>query len=79
MQSAIPIARIELIDQESVQAFNKVSEKNMRDEPHLFMEFHGSPASVNEQISSVEEIVNELGGTEFLWATKTEDRNALGK
>ena len=77
MQSAIPIARIELIDQESVQAFNKVSEKNMRDEPHLFMEFHGSPASVNEQISSVEEIINELGGTEFLWATKTEDRNAL--
>ena len=77
MQLAIPIARMELIDQESVKAFNVVSGRRMPIAPHLFMEFHGSEPSVNEQVASVKEITGENEATEFSWATKTEDRNAL--
>ena len=77
MQVAVPIARVELIDSQSVKAFNKAAGKNMPILPHLFMEFHGSESSVNEQIVTVEEIVKDNGGNEFNWATKTEERNAL--
>ena len=77
MQLAIPIARMELIDQESVRAFNTVSGSEMPIAPHLFIEFHGSEPSVNEQVASVKEITVKAKATKFTWATKTEDRNAL--
>ena len=77
MQFAIPIARMELIDQESVRAFNTVSGSKMPIAPHLFIEFHGSELSINEQVESVKEITDENNAAKFSWATKTEDRNAL--
>jgi len=43
----------------------------------LCVEFHGSPAGVEEQSARFGEIAADLGGGPFEWATKTEDRTRL--
>ena len=43
----------------------------------LLMEFHGSPASVEEQAATVQEIAKEHGGEDFQWATTPEERTKL--
>jgi D-lactate dehydrogenase (cytochrome) len=77
IQSGIPVARIELLDEMQVQACNAYSKLTLPETPLLFLEFHGSEASVAEQSQRFGEIARELGGGPFDWATKTEDRNRL--
>ena len=77
IQLGIPIARIELIDANSVRMVNAHSKLTLREEPQLLMEFHGSPASVKEQSEAVQEIATELGGNAFEWATTPEARTRL--
>ena len=43
----------------------------------LFLEFHGTKASVAEQSEQFGEIAREHGGGPFDWATKPEDRTRL--
>lgn len=43
----------------------------------LLMEFHGSPASVQEQAETVQMIAGEHGGNAFEWASTPEDRTRL--
>jgi D-lactate dehydrogenase (cytochrome) len=45
--------------------------------PMLFVEFHGSDASVAEQSRTFGEIAAEFGGGPFEWATKAEERTKL--
>lgn len=77
IQSGIPVARIELLDALQVKACNAYSKLTLRETPTLFLEFHGSEASVAEQSERFGEIAAELGGGPFDWATKAEDRNKL--
>lgn len=77
IQSGIPVARIELLDALQVKACNAYSKLNLKETPTLFLEFHGSEASVAEQSERFGEIAAELGGGPFDWATKAEDRNKL--
>ena len=77
IQLGIPIARVELIDANSVRMVNAHSKLTLREEPQLLMEFHGSPASVKEQSEAVQEIATELGGNAFEWATTPEARTRL--
>ena len=77
IQSGIPIARIELMDEKSIEAVNAYSKLDLEISPTLFMEFHGSPESVKDQSESVEEISTEFGGSNFQWTTNTEERNKL--
>jgi len=79
IQYGIPIARMELMDALAMSAINKYSKLDYSESTHLFMEFHGSNASVLEQAEQVQEIAKDLGGKQFTWATKTEDRNQLWK
>lgn len=76
IQCGIPIARIELIDELQMDLINKYSDLDYPLKPTLFMEFHGSPASVREQAQMVQDITS---GRDFQWAVKTEDRNRLWK
>jgi D-lactate dehydrogenase (cytochrome) len=80
MQAGIPVARIELLDGDQMQACIKYSKlEGYRPTPTLFLEFHGSPAAVAEQAQAVEEIAADYGGEGFAWATDAESRNRLWK
>jgi D-lactate dehydrogenase (cytochrome) len=77
IQSGIPVARIELLDEMQVKASNAYSKLTLPETPMLFVEFHGSEQSVAEQSQRFGEIARELGGGPFEWATRTEDRTRL--
>jgi len=79
IQSGIPIARIELLDSLLMKAINSYSKLDYPEQPHLFLEFHGSETSVKEQAEMVQEIATEWGGADFAWATKSEERSKLWK
>jgi D-lactate dehydrogenase (cytochrome) len=77
IQSGIPIARVELLDEMQVRVCNVHSNLNMPESPTLFLEFHGSSASVAEQSERFGEIAREFEGGAFEWTTKPEDRTRL--
>jgi D-lactate dehydrogenase (cytochrome) len=77
IQSGIPVARIELLDALQVRACNGYSKLSLPETPMLFLEFHGSDAGVAEQSQRFGEIVRDLGGGPFDWATRPEDRSRL--
>ena len=79
IQSGIPMARIEFVDAASARAFNAYADAGMAETPHLLVEFHGSDAGVAEQAERFGEIVGDLGGADFQWASRPEDRTRLWK
>ncbi len=80
LQTGIPIARIELLDEVQVQACIEFSKlEGLAAAPTLFLEFHGSAAAVAEQAASVQEITAEWGASAFQWATDAAERNRLWK
>jgi D-lactate dehydrogenase (cytochrome) len=76
-QMGIPVARMEFLDEVSIDAVNRHSGFDYPLLPTLFLEFHGSEAGVAEQSESAGAIATELGGADFEWSTKAEDRNKL--
>lgn len=79
LQSSIPIARIELLDEVSIRACNLYSKINLKEAPHLFLEFHGSASEVQSQAKAVGEIATENGGSDFKWAENSDERAKLWK
>jgi D-lactate dehydrogenase (cytochrome) len=77
IQTGIPVARIELLDALQVRAVNLYSKLTLRETPMLFLEFHGTEASVAEQSQRFGEIAKEFGGGPFEWTTRAEDRTRL--
>ena len=77
IQLGVPIARVELIDANSVRMVNAHSKLSLREEPMLLMEFHGSPTSVKEQAELVQELASGHGGNAFEWASTPEERTRL--
>ena len=77
IQMGIPIARVELIDVNTVRMVNVYAKLGLREEPMLLMEFHGSPGSVKEQAELVQEIASGHGGNAFEWASTPEERTRL--
>jgi len=77
IQSGIPVARIELADDVQMDAINKYSKLNQPVAPTLWLEFHGTEASVAEQAEMVQALAAEHGGTNFSWTTNPEERKKL--
>ena len=77
IQSGIPVARIELLDALQVRACNLHSKLGLPETPMLFLEFHGTEASVAEQSKRFGEIAAEFGGGPFTWTTRPEERTRL--
>ena len=77
LQSGIPIARSEALCATTMKAINAYNKTSYKEQPTLWLEFHGSEQGVVEQAELVQEIARENGGEDFEWATKPEDRNRL--
>lgn len=78
IQTGLPIARSEYLCAKSIAAINATSaELALRERPTLFMEFHGSPASLDEQVTLLRELAEQNGGEDFAWAARPEERTRL--
>lgn len=78
IQMGLPLARVELLDDVQMRGMNIYNpDIPMPEAPHLFLEFHGTEAGVAEQVESFRALADENGGSDFKWATKTEERNRL--
>jgi D-lactate dehydrogenase (cytochrome) len=77
MQSGLPMARIELLDEMMVKGFNAYAKAGLPEEPYLFLEFHGTSAGVAEQAANFNEIARDFGAKNWQTADKPEDRTAL--
>jgi D-lactate dehydrogenase (cytochrome) len=77
IQTGVPVARIELADALQMDAINRYSKLDLPVAPTLWLEFHGTEASVEEQAKMVQMIASEHGGTDFSWTTNPEDRQKL--
>jgi len=49
MQSGLPVARIEFVDEKMIDACNRFSKLNLDVSPTLFLEFHGSNNNIEAQ------------------------------
>src|SRR5690554_733104 len=77
IQSGIPVARIELLDEVQMDAVNRYAKLDYPVQPTLFFEFHGTTRGVVEQAETVKELAAEFGAGDFRWATRPEDRSRL--
>jgi len=77
IQSGIPVARIELLDDLHVDAINRYAKYDMPVKDTLFLEFHGTEAGTQEQAELVQAIAADNGGQNFSWTTKPEERARL--
>jgi D-lactate dehydrogenase (cytochrome) len=77
IQMGIPVARIELVDEEHIKAINAYSKLSLKVAPTLFLEFHGTESYAREQVESFREIAAGHGAGAFEWAEKEEDRQKL--
>lgn len=80
IQLGVPVARIEFLDALQMRGCIGYSKlEGFAEKPTLFLEFHGSPTSVADQIAQVEGVIADFGGSDFRWATREEERSALWK
>ncbi len=79
VQHGIPVARMELMDRGLIAAVNRHAGLDLPLRDMLAFEFHGSPASVAEQVELAGGIVREFGGEDFAWAASPEERSRLWK
>jgi D-lactate dehydrogenase (cytochrome) len=77
IQSGAPLARIEFLDEVQVRACNAYSNLSLREQPTLFIEFHGTANSVKEQFERAGEVVRAHGATSFDWAADEQRRSQL--
>ena len=80
IQYGASIARIELLNKDQMDISIKYSNlENLEPLPTLFYEFHGSENANKESIEVVEEISKSHNGSDFTWASNTEERNKIWK
>src|ERR1700730_16841577 len=80
MQSGIPVARMELLDEVQMAACIAYSKlEGLEPMPSLFFEFHGTTGAVAEQAQQAEEIAAGYDGQGFRWATDAAERGKLWK
>ena len=77
IQAGVPVARIEVANAMQMDAINKYSKLDLPVAPTLWLEFHGTEASVVEQAEMVQKITAGHGGANFSWTTRPEDRKKL--
>jgi D-lactate dehydrogenase (cytochrome) len=80
LQMGVPMARIELLDALQMEACIRWSKLDgLAAAPTLFLEFHGSPAAVAEQVETVAALAAGNGGGALASAATQEERSRLWK
>jgi len=79
IQLGAPLGRIEFLDEVQVRACNRYSGLGLAERPTLFIEFHGTQASVAEQFERARQTVIAHGGEGLEWSDDDARRNALWK
>ncbi|MDI9335919.1 MAG: FAD-linked oxidase C-terminal domain-containing protein [Gammaproteobacteria bacterium] len=77
IQTGIAVARVELIDSNSVLFVNNYSKLHLPVSPMLLFEFHGSDTVVAEDAERTEDISLDHEGNNFQWVTTPEARTKL--
>lgn len=77
MQAGIPVARVELVDEEAIKQMNLYSETNYHEVPTLFLELHGNEAGLQHDVQFMEEIVSDMNCRQIEFETDTAGRNKL--
>jgi D-lactate dehydrogenase (cytochrome) len=78
IQTGVPVARIELLDDVQMDAINRYAKMTYPVAPTLLFEFHGESAQhVASHAETVQAIAAERGGHAFEWASRPEDRERL--
>jgi D-lactate dehydrogenase (cytochrome) len=68
---------VELLGAAQMKAVNEYSGTSYPEKVALFLEFHGSNASVKEQAETVGEICADFGGSDFEWTAYEEERREM--
>jgi D-lactate dehydrogenase (cytochrome) len=79
IQMAVPLARVEILDDVQMRAVNRWSKLDYPELTTLFFEFHGSVRGVAEQVEAVQALAADNGGGEFTWSNLPEERSKLWK
>ncbi|KAM9228487.1 putative D-lactate dehydrogenase, mitochondrial [Leptosomus discolor] len=77
LQAAVPVARIEFLDEVMVGACSRFSGLELPAAATLLLELHGSRHSLAEQQQQTEEMVRLNGGSSLAWAEEPEERGRL--
>lgn len=77
MASALPVARMELVDEPGIQSINRYMGRGYTEQTALFLEFHSSTAAaIEEEVHLVEELVRDSGATDIAIARTQQERTA---
>lgn len=77
IQKGIPIAKVELLDDQMMRAINRYSSLDYQEVPTLFLEFGGTAAEVEAQIQLVQQFAGEFGAEDFVWEKDEANRKKL--
>ncbi|NXE13710.1 LDHD protein, partial [Lophotis ruficrista] len=77
LQAAVPVARIEFLDEVMASACSRYSGLEMLEAATLLLELHGSQHGLAEQQQQTEEIVRLNDGSSLAWAEEPEERGRL--
>lgn len=75
--AGIPIARVELVDATSIKQVNQYMKTAYKEEPTLFLEFHGNEAGLQQDVDFTREIVAELGCSDLQFELDSKARHDL--
>lgn len=76
-QAGIPMARMELVDKQSIEKVNFASGTNFPETPTLFLEFHGNEAGLQSDVIFATELLNDNGCIELAFEQDERARNQL--
>lgn len=77
MASALPVARMELVDELGIRSINRYLGRGYDERPCLFLEFHSSTAAaIEDEVRLAEELMREAGATDVAVARTQEERTA---
>ena len=75
MASALPVARIELVDELGMRCINRYRGRTYQERPALFLEFHSSTeAAIEDEVHLAEELVRDAGAISIDVARTREER-----